>query len=140
MDGQPRSEFPPTWRVVLGFLLAPALAAILIASWFSAFDGRMPLPERIVRSAKIYAIVGAYPSAVICGVPAYLILRRHLAPSILNCMAAGAAVAALPLFVISLLSSGLVKDSLGTMLLIGASGAVAGLLFWFVVASRRDRS
>ena len=149
-------EYPPAWRVLLGFVVAPAIAALLMATLMPAYDG-LPMPERIWKSAQIYTLVGAYPSALIFGLPAYLLLRRHLDPTIVKCMSVGASVAALPWLILSILPSGATQESVGgratvidgqrtlygwmlnaeSVLQIATFGAVGGLMFWLIVVGQR---
>ena len=116
-----------------------------------AYDGLPDLLDRIWRTTTTYALFGAYPTAIVFGVPAYILLRQRLAASLFNCTWVGAAVAAFPWVILGLLSNadyaynnGHVTHMNGAktlwgwievLLLIawmGLLGALAGSLFWFI--------
>lgn len=128
--------------------------ALAVAIKMPAYDGISDPLEKIWRSALLFAVVGAYPTTVILGLPAFFLLRRRFEATLLNCSLTGAVVAALPWFVLSLLS---IPDnasiggqatvlhgsltsfgwltnltSIGQIALFGAGG---GILFWFVAAA-----
>jgi hypothetical protein len=135
-------------------MVAPGAAALLLALLMPGYDG-LPNPlERFWRSAQLYGGIGAYPTALIFGVPAYFALRRHFAPKPLTCAATGAIVAALPWLVLGLISSpdyassgGHVTHRNGAMTLrgwfellkfvglIGAMGIIGGWVFWAIAAA-----
>lgn len=89
------SSYPPWWRILLAFAVVPLIASAGMASLQPGFAG-LPFLERIARTTFVHAVFGAYPSVLILGVPAYLLFRRRLQPSLLNCVWVAAAVAALP--------------------------------------------
>src|SRR5690242_2779626 len=94
---------PPIWRIVTAFLIAPGAAAFLMAILMPAYDGINAPFERIWRSAVAFALFGAYPTTLLVGLPAFFLLRKRLAPKLINCSLAGAVVAALPWLILSLL-------------------------------------
>ena len=156
-EPRPQRKYPPAWRVVLAFALAPGIAALLMATLMPAYEGLADPAERILRTAQIYSLFGAYPTAAFVGIPAFLMMRRHFAATAINCMMAGAFVAALPWILLVLLPPSATSASIGgratvvhgkrTMwgwlsgaevaLQIAAFGAVAGLIFWAVAAAGR---
>ena len=151
-EAQNTRQFPPFWRVLAGLLLAPALAAIAMSVVSPAYDGLPDMIERVWRTAEFYAVFGAYPTAVLVGVPTYFVLRRHFRPTILNCAWAGALVAAFPWIVLTFVVKGADQASVNdrptvidgvmtaygwllraeTIAQIAAFGLFGGLVFWAV--------
>lgn len=131
-------EIKPTprfWRVALGFVLAPLVPAML----FGLLD-----PGLIGLAAML-----AYPSAILFGLPAYIVLRRLLRPRLLAIAVVGGLVAIAPFVVLTIFPSAIeassndcvsVKaghttlcgtvESVKMMLLIFPLGALGGLVFW----------
>lgn len=123
------------------------------------YAGLPTTTERLIASAKLYALVGAYPPTLLLGVPAYFVLRRHFAPRLLACALAGAGVAAIPWLLLVLAArpttasiggratvidgqytayGWLVNGSfLGEIALVGCA---AGLVFWAIAGSRFSQS
>lgn len=150
---------PPIWRLVAAFLIVPGAAAFLMAILMPAYDGINAPFERIWRSAVAFALFGAYPTTLLVGLPVFLLLRTRLAPTLINCSLAGAAVAALPWLVLSLLDrpetasidgkATIAEGSytaygwitnlafMGQIALLGAAG---GLLFWLIATAGRRHS
>ena len=146
---------PPRWRVFLGFLVAPASAALLAATLQPAYDGLPNLFERVWRTAVFYGIFGAFPTAIVLGLPTFFLLKRRLAPTVINCGLVGALIAALPWIVITLLPQAADEASIGGRLTIvdgrltpygwlmqgqfvGAIalfGLAGGIIFWIVAAA-----
>lgn len=145
---------PPRWRVVAAFLLAPALASVVVASVAPLYAGLPSLNERIISTAFIYAVIGAYPPTLVLGVPAYLILRKRVAPTIWACAFVGAVVAAAPWVVVASLANpdfasvdgrATVVHGVKTLWgwlgvaktagMLGLCGAAGGALFWLVAAA-----
>jgi hypothetical protein len=151
----PDREFPPTWRVCLAFLLAPGAAALLMAIAMPAYDGLTHLSERVWRTAQTNALLGAYPTAVLFGLPAYFMLRRHFSARPLACVIAGSVVAALPWGLLIAAGSGASEASINGhatvlnghttaygwlkhaefILTIALFGGVGGFVFWAVAAA-----
>lgn len=147
-------SYPPRWRVAVAFVLVPALTALSFAIAIPLYAGLPSLMERVWRSALFYGLFGAYPSALVLGVPAYFVLRRHFAPRLINCALAGAGVAASPWLLLTMVSAPdqasigeratvvngsytafgwlMNAQSIGE---IGLAGAVAGALFWVISAA-----
>lgn len=141
--------------MVLAFLVAPGAAALLMAIFEPAYAGLPDPMERVLRTARILGLLGAYPTTIFIGIPGYLMLRRHLAPTALNCSLGGAAIAALPWTLLILLPSGVSDASIGGratvidghntlygwvtdvefVLEIAAFGAAGGLVFWLIAAA-----
>lgn len=101
----PGRLYPPNWRVAAAVILVPAFAAVSLAIAMPIYDGLPTMAERIWRSALVYAVIGAYPPAVVFGVPAYFVLRRHFDAHLFNCALVGAVVATLPWMFLMLVSA-----------------------------------
>jgi hypothetical protein len=143
----------PTWpRLIAAFVLAPAIASVAFAFVAPGYDG-LPYYEAVFSSAKLYALLGAYPLAFIFGIPLYLGLRKNARATALNCAVAGALIAATPWFFVGAFGqtgnvwtgnrATLVNGELTTygwielgqfLLLIGAAGAAGGVVLWLVAA------
>lgn len=98
------------------------------------------------------------PATLLLGLPAYFLLRGHVAASFINCCIVGIIIAALPWAIIVLLPSGDWEGSVGeratvidgartaygwlrdflSILAIAAFGLVGGVVFW-AVAVRNSR-
>jgi hypothetical protein len=155
----PTQEYPPAWRVVLGFIIAPASAALLMAAWMPGYDGLPPL-QAFWNSAWLYAVIGAYPPTILLGVPAYFALRRHVRATLRNCMLVGAALPFFTWGLFSVLPPSAEWESVGgkaividghrtlygwelvgrDLIVLAAFGAAAGLVFGFIVVGWRRRS
>lgn len=139
-------------RVLLAFLVVPGLAALLMATFQPAYDGLESYLERVWRTAVIYGLFGAYPTALIFGVPAFIILRDRIDGTWLNCALVGAGVAAAPWLAIILLAPNADQASIGgratvvdgartvfgwlndlqSVGFIAIFGVFAGLFFWLI--------
>ena len=152
----PERTYPPTWRVVIAFLIVPGAMALLMAILTPAYDGISEPLERIWRSALAFAVFGSYPATVTVGLPAFFMLRRHFDAKLVNCSLTGAVVAALPWLVLSTFSlpdsasingrATVVNGSLTAygwltnltfVGLIALFGAAGGVLFWLIAAASR---
>jgi hypothetical protein len=151
----PDRKYPPIWRVALAFLVAPGLAALLIAIALPAYEGIPNWFERVWRTAEIFSVFGAYPTAVVFGVPAYFMLRRHLSARPFACAVVGSVVAALPWALLVIAGSGASEASVNGratvlngqttaygwlqnaefLLTIGLFGAIGGTVFWAIAAA-----
>lgn len=146
---------PATWRIALAFLLAPAAAALVYACLTPLYGGLPDLADRVWRTFLLYLLLGAYPAAVVLGLPLFFALKGFLNPTPLNCALVGAIIAAVPWLLLGLLSSpnyaysnGHVTHENGAITFAGlldlgvfvaqlaALGFFAGLVFWFVAAFR----
>jgi hypothetical protein len=139
--------------LALGFITAPALAALLFSIASPLYAGLPKLTERVARTTVAVLFV-VYPIALILGVPAYCILRPRMRVTAVNCALMGAGIAALPwLF----LSTVVTPDEATTgdvmtvynhmrtlagwmevLQLVGGIaclGAIAGVVFWVLVAA-----
>lgn len=142
---------PPFWRLALAFIVVPGAAALAMAIQSPLYAGLPDFWDRVFRTALMNAVFGAYPAALVLGVPAYFLFRKRLRPTVINCAAVGAVTAALPWLLLGLLSSpdyaysnGHVTHQNGHMTLlglidlfvftgwIGLFGAGAGVLFWLI--------
>lgn len=153
---------PPRWRIIAAFLIAPLVAAFVLACYLPAYDGLPHISDRIIRSTALYCFFGGYPTSLAFGVPAYLLLRRRVKPTWWACALAGGAVAAAPWLFLTLLPPGAATfeqtgqhvtvqngvrtlwgwiEGLGFAGEIGALGLIGGLCFWLVaVAGWRPRA
>jgi hypothetical protein len=149
------AAMPPRWRVVIGFFVAPFVAALAFGITFPLYAGLPNIFDRTFRTIAVYLIFGAYPTALIIGVPTFFAHKDRFKRSVLNCMLAGALVASLPWLIIGVLATNdysiddghvTAIDGVKTIwgwidLAIGVgqiaiAGLFAGLVFWFVVIFR----
>lgn len=145
---------PPAWRIVLAFAVAPSVAALSYACLIPLYAGLPDLADRVWRTFLLYLLFGAYPSALLLGIPAFFILKNYLDPKPLNCALVGAGIASIPWLLIGLRSSphyaysnghvthdnGMITiwgllDLATFVALIAALGFLAGLVFWAVAAA-----
>ena len=91
---------PPTWRIMAAFLIAPIIPAALYAALLAG-----PWGPTYLGALKMVAVFGAYPAAILFGVPAYLVLKRRVKPSFLSLCLVGGAVAATPWLLLAVLSN-----------------------------------
>jgi hypothetical protein len=136
-------EKPPIWRVALGFLLAPLIAALA----FSLFEDHS---LNVVVPAAMY---GGYPAAIVLGIPAYVLLHGTMQPRFWVLMIVGGVIAVLPWMALALTNTegssqvGNCQSTidgrmtwcgfLGNLWLWGyifCFGALGGLAFWGCVA------
>ena len=82
---------PNPWRVVLGFVLAPLLAAGLFCILTGDIDFRL---------FKLAMFVGAYPATIVFGVPAYFLLRGRVRPRLVTLAAVGGVISIIPWLII----------------------------------------
>ena len=154
-EPRPQLTYPPAWRVALAFVVVPGLAAFLYAAYEPAYAGLPSYWERVFATAKLNAIVGAYPTALVFGVPAYLAMRRRFRARAINCAIVGAALAAAPWALLVLLGPSADSASIGgrdTVIdghytaygwlrnlgfvgQIAAMGAAGGTIFWIIAAA-----
>lgn len=124
------------------------------------YAGLPSLEDRIVRTAMIYCLFGAYPMTLVFGVPAFFVLRKRLRPSVLNCGLAGVGVAGIPTLILAIMPNGTteaIDDGHVTVLHghrtmwgwlfagqgvleMAAYGLLAGLIFWAIIAVGPKRS
>lgn len=154
---------PPAWRVAAAFVVAPTLAAFLLACYQPLFAGVPDRMDRVLRTTVTFCQFYAYPATLLLGVPIFFFLRSFLRttvrPTPLNCALAGVVVAVTPWLLLLLLSGApdhAVAGSRVTAIdgqwtvwgwignarftaLIGTAGAVGGAVFWIVAAARLTR-
>ena len=157
MQKQVTSSLPSRLRVVLAFVTAPSVAALLMAIAMPAYDGMESKLERIWLTAKIFALVGAYPTVLLLGIPAYFLLRKRLKPTCVNCALVGGVIAASPWLLLtgfptadqsSVGGRATIIDgyttSYGWLLnlqfvgAIAVFGVIAGGVFWLIATGGRD--
>ncbi len=144
---------------MLAFVLAPAVAALVLACVIPLYPGLPSFHDRVWRTFLLFLLVGAYPAALLLGLPAFFALKDRVSPTPFNCAVVGAAVASVPWLLLGLLSSpdyaysnGHVTHNNGVITMwglidlatfvaqIAALGFFAGLVFWAVAAFRvRER-
>lgn len=145
-------RYPPAWRIVLAFLAAPAAGSAVLAARYDTLETF----DRFVASFRFF-LPFAYVLTVLLALPAFLILIKRLRPTLRNCVAAGAIVAASPIVLLTLpvlLGSGRGSATLGgrqmwtngiptlyglwvTLLewsVFAIAGAIGGAVFWLVAA------
>jgi len=140
------------WRLAVAFAFAPMVPAFILACIEPGYAGIPSMPERIFRSTVIYAEVGGYLPMIALGIPAFLLLRKRMTTSVLNCALVGALVASTPWLLLGLFpepnfsaySGGHVTFDHGLPTLWGLIdtailtaetallGALAGVVFWAV--------
>jgi hypothetical protein len=136
--------FPPRWRVLAGFILAPAVPGLVFSALYPAFAGLTDPFERIWRTFIGTVIFGGYVPAFAFGVPAYMILRLWLKPTLVACATAGAGVAAFPWTLLVLAAWTDERRMIGQLTWFRLSeaasmvgevalfGAMGGAVFWLV--------
>ena len=132
------SNMPSKLRILAAFLFAPALAALALAIVQEGYDGPRPAWE-LLETTLFFAGFGAYPAIILFGVPAYLILRGRIAPTLLNCVIAGAVTAALPWILYSMVALAGTGGTtnygwLGFIGIVAGFGALGGLIFWLIAS------
>lgn len=118
------------------------------------YEGLPSLSDRILRTFPAVAIVGGYGPTLIFGLPAFLYLRRVTRPRFRIFTLAGAAVAALPWALMSLLPAAQeasidgratvthghvtlfgLKEAAKLVSEVGLFGAIGGATFWLIAAA-----
>jgi hypothetical protein len=146
-----------TWRILAGFLVAPLVGAAAMACVQPFHAGLQSIAEQIYRTTIALCLFGAYPATIIFGLPTFLLLRRKVAASPLNCALAGACVAAAPWLALALFSllyvfgggygpiangrdivRGWIEFS-KMILEVAAFGALGGLVFWLIATAGARR-
>jgi hypothetical protein len=142
--------------VALGFFVAPLVPAAL---WALAGVWRGLSWAGYGHSVILMALYGAYPAAVLLGLPAYFIFRQRMRPRLISVVLAGGLIAAAPWPVVELLVSNpdqawvgecqTVLDGKTTwcgylegmkfLALVFGLGAIGGLAFWICVIWRDPR-
>ena len=146
---------PPAWRLILGFILGPAVAALIFATASPLYAGLTSFLDRVL-GTFVAACWVVYPITAVLGLPLYLALRNRAKPSVFNLALAGAAVSMAPWLLLLLVtpdeaSTGNVVtvhnhirtiagwlEILPFMGEIALLGATAGLVFWCCVTLGRQ--
>lgn len=146
---------PVWWRIVAAFVFSPLIAAFALACFQPLYAGLESLCDRILRTTFAYVVFGGYPAAFVLGLPAFLILRKKLRLSPLNCAVVGAVAASLPWLLLGLISNpryaysnGHITHQSGSKTWwgwvdlftfvgeIAALGALTGVVFWAISVAR----
>lgn len=77
MEASANRTYPPIWRALLAFAIVPGFAAFLMATVEPAYAGLDSPFERIWRTGVIFSLFGAYPLAVIFGLPLISYFARN---------------------------------------------------------------
>lgn len=132
----PSRAYPPAWKVIAGFIVAPACAAFFLAALMPGYDGLPPF-ERFWQAAWLYAVIAAYPPTIVLGIPAYFALRRQVAANIRNCALVGATLPFAPWGLLVLIDGAQAFDAWRpvamTLVALTASGAIGGVVFGLIV-------
>ena len=126
-------------RVIVGFVIAPAVPALVVL----ALQAGAIAQGRAEWGTSLFAVLG-YATAVVVGLPAFLLLRRRLATSFVKYAALGTAIGVVPACVLFLpdvvagwdarhehavlLLGNLWRAALGGAVL----GCVSAVVFWLV--------
>jgi hypothetical protein len=143
-------------RIIMAFLVAPAIAAFLFSCAYPMYDGLQSVPLRILRTFLVVAVVGAYVPTVIFGLPLFLLAKRWVKPSLFACLLSGAFVAAFPWVLLTLFPAAQEASTGGRLTvvdhhltlfglmegaklcgLIALFGLLGGAAFWFLALSSR---
>ena len=148
----PDQETIPVRRVLAGFLIAPLPPALLFSVGFPLLAAVTERNLLFVFQSVILLpwvlVAGGYLPELFVGLPLYALARRWVRPTLINCVVAGAFVAALPWALMAALSSSADQSMIidtrragfgvfGVLKMvggIGALGALGGGVFWSVVA------
>lgn len=136
------------FRLIIGFIVAPLIPGVL----FGAVGELMSSPANFWWCLRLAAAVG-YPTAIVCGIPAYILTQRRRLNKLGNYLVAGLilglvpfCVATVPGTIIALLSA---RGSASHSALYGLPGLIiylpisalyggfATFCFWFI--ARPDR-
>jgi hypothetical protein len=133
--------------------VAPLAAALVFACFEPAYEGLSDYGDRIFQTFISTSLLGALPTALVIGVPVFLVLRTRIAPSAINCIVAGSIVAAFPWLILTVLPQTGVDyafDNGHTTIVngqktvwgwiqvaqfvieVGAFGLIGGFVFWVV--------
>ncbi|MDR6870473.1 hypothetical protein J2Y55_001473 [Bosea sp. BE125] len=84
------SAHPPLWRLIPALIVAPAVPAALYAAWIW-FD--TPSQASYFSHFRLIAGIGAYPAALLLGLPTLILLRGEVAPTLRRAMLIGGIIA-----------------------------------------------
>lgn len=116
-------------RVVLAFLLAPALGTWLVSYFATSGRGHTEFGTAII---VLSTLTFGYPSALLAGIPAFIEMRRNGWLSLASCISVALFCAAISWFFVWLALSG----ATGAVTVFMALSAVAGgTIFWLVGVS-----
>jgi len=97
MPSQER-DYPPLSRLILGFLAAPIIPA---AAWALIMEGFQLSIDRFLLWLTV-TLIAVYPTALLVGIPTYLLLRRYLRPRLLTIMTVAGIIAVIPWLALTL--------------------------------------
>ena len=133
---------PRFWRLAIGFLLAPLVPAVV----WGLFVSGQRFPQTDIDFIGIAAVYFGYPATLVLGVPAYLLLRRRVRPTLPTVVLVGGLVAATPWLVLMLLNENAAQatwrgflEHLKFLFFVFGLGAVGGLTFWIAVVCKEPR-
>lgn len=146
---------PSGWRIAAAFVIAPPIAALAMSVHERYAHGLEYLLQYIWRDVLVISLLGAYPAAILFGVPTYLGLRHVLTPRLKYFLISGAAVAALPWLLLVLLGPNPENASQGGIATVidktrtwygwlksaeflvstAVMGAFGGFVFWLVAVA-----
>jgi hypothetical protein len=143
------------WRVIAAFAIAPMVPILLVFGVPELYAAHPNVWDPKFRLWLLIATFVAYATTLVIGVPLFLLLPRKVVASLVNCVLAGACVAATTWLMLGLIptpnsssySGG--HDTIvgghytvwgwidfGTLILeIAALGALGGLAFWLIAAA-----
>lgn len=121
---------PPAWRITLAFMVAPAVAAFMLACIAPLGPSSHSLVRRVAYATAGYTAVG-WQISVVIGVPTFFFVHAvyGIRLTALCCAVAGALVAGVPFLPLAVWVAAVVA----------AAGAVGGLAFWLVGVAQRVR-
>jgi hypothetical protein len=119
-------------RVILAFVLAPAVGPVVVAVWAFATGERAP------ESLVLASVYGAftYGAAVFLGMPFYTLSRRKGWTKWWQYAIAGASMGLVPLLMIVLIMQAPPPDR-RTILALGGVGVLSATTFWLIALRNR---
>jgi hypothetical protein len=129
-----KRRLPSIWRVALGFALAPAIPALLVALLASPGQGAV----NALGFAAFLGIFYGLAPALVFGFPVFWVLREMAVPSVRTSMLVGAGVASIaPILAALTIGPGLL---LLVPLAAVPLGAIGGFTFWLVTLRGLERA
>jgi hypothetical protein len=107
--------------------VAPAVAAVVITLIAAYAEGAR---GEFFSGAAVVALVGTYPTAIVVGLPGYLVCRRYFEPRLSNCAVLGTLMAIVPWAII-------IHPAGWWLGAFGLAGAISGAMFWAIALRGR---